>query len=566
MNFYTMRELAWRFKMRKVGYFIGGCAAIVLLLSGCGKKQSAENSGNLKANMATKQVVNWSETEDLTTLDPSKLTQPIDITMVGNTNEGLFRLGKNHQLLPGIATKMSESSNGKVYTFNLRKNAKWSNGDKVTAKDFEYSWKRTINPKTASQYGYIFDGIKNANKIQANKAKPSTLGVKALNDQKLQVTLERPIPYFKLLMAFPLFFPQNQKAMEKYGKAYGTAADKMVYDGPFKMKGWTGTNEKWTLTANKDYWDKKHVYLTKINDQVVKDPSTMYNMYQGNQLDVATLSGTQVKNELKNKDMHVLKDSRIFYLEFNQRTRPAFKNQALRQAFSYAMDRQSFTKNVLADGSVPAQGFVTQGLANNPKTGEDFTKQAKQGDTGLAYSPTKARAKYKQALKELHKKSLHLEVLCGGSTAAKHSAAYVQGQLEKILPNLKIDVASVPLKSLIQRQTHHQFDFFVSNWGADYSDPYTFLQVLQSNNTFNEGGWTNKSYDKLVKKSASVDATNPQKRWQDMIDASRVIMSDQGVAPLYQATIPQMRNPKIKGIVYNSAGLSFNLKGMYVAK
>lgn len=102
--------------------------------------------------------------------------------------------------------------------------------------------------------------------------------------------------------------------------------------------------------------------------------------------------------------------------------------------------------------------------------------------------------------------------------------------------------------------------------GADYSDPYTFLQVLQSNNTFNEGGWTNKNYDKLVQKSASTDATNPQKRWQDMIDASRVIMADQGVVPLYQATIPQMRKPKIKGIIYNSAGLSFNLKGMYVAK
>lgn len=106
--------------------------------------------------MATKQVVNWSETEDLTTLDPSKLTQPIDITMVGNTNEGLYRLGNHHKLLPGIATKMTESRNGKVYTFNLRKNAKWSNGDSVVAHDFEYSWKRTIDPKTVSQYGYIF--------------------------------------------------------------------------------------------------------------------------------------------------------------------------------------------------------------------------------------------------------------------------------------------------------------------------------------------------------------------------------------------------------------------------
>ncbi|MFT8908769.1 MAG: peptide ABC transporter substrate-binding protein [Lentilactobacillus diolivorans] len=554
--------------MKKIGFIVGGVAVSALLLAGCGQKSSggSENDGHLKANMAAKQTVNWSETTELTTMDPSKITEPIDITMVGNTDEGLYRLGKNHKLIPAIATKTQVSSNGKTYTFTLRKGVKWSNGDPVTAKDFVYSWKRTINPKTASQYGYIFDGIKNANKIQANKAKAGSLGVKALGNYQLRVNLERPIPYFKLLMAFPIFFPQNQSVVTKYGQAYGTSASKTVYNGPFKMKGWTGTNDKWQLVANQSYWDKKHVYLKQINDQVIKDPSTTYNLYQSGQVDVATLSGTQVKNELNNKDMHVLKDSRIFYLEFNQRTRPSFKNKALRQAFAYCIDRQSFTKNVLADGSVPAQGFVTSGLANNPKTGEDFTKEANQGSTGIEYNPTKARAKYKEALKQLGKKSLSLQILSGDTTAAKHSAAYVQGQLEKILPNLKISISSVPLKTLIQRQTHHQFDFFVSNWGADYSDPYTFLQILQSNNTFNEGGWTNKQYDKLVRRSASVDANRPQQRWQDMLAASRVIMKDQGVAPIYQATIPQMRNPKIKGIVYNSAGLSFNLKGVYVAK
>lgn len=540
----------------------------LLILAGCTQKQSKENNGNLKANMADKQVVNWSETTELSSIDPSKLTEPVDLTLVGNVDEGLYRLGKNHHLQPGIATSTKITNHGRTYTFSLRKNAKWSNGDPVTAQNFVYGWRRTINPKTASQYGYIFDGVKNANKIQNGKLSPAKLGIKALDSHKLQVTLTRPIPYFKLLMAFPLFFPQNQSVVQKYGKEYATASSKIVYNGPFVMKGWNGTNDKWQLIANKHYWDKKHVYLNKINDQVIKDPSTTYNMFQSGELDEAVLSGSQVKNELNSKQMHVLKDSRIFYLEFNQRTRPAFKNKALRQAFSLALNRQSFTKNVLADGSIPASGFVTSGLAYNPQTKEDFAKQARTGigQIGIAYSPSQAKKKYQTALKQLHKKSLHLQILSGDTTAAKHSASYVQGQLEKILPGLKLDIVSVPLKTLIQRQTHHQFDFFVSNWGADYADPYTFLQILQSTNTFNEGGWTNKAYDKLVSKAAATDANQPVKRWQDLIKADQLIMKDQGIAPIYQATIPQMRKSKIKGLIYNSAGVSFNFKGMYLKK
>lgn len=553
--------------MQKRMALLAMTAMSAILLAACGNQQQSRSGGNnLKSNMASNQVINWSETQDLVTLDPSKLTEPIDLTMNGNVNEGLYRLGNNHKIEPGIATGSTISKDGKTYTFTLRKNAKWSNGDPVTAKDFVYSWQRTINPKTASQYGYIFDGIKNANKIQANKAKASQLGVKALSNQKLQVSLERPLPYFKLLMAFPIFFPQNQNAVEKYGKSYGTTADKMVYDGPFVMKGWNGTNEKWQLLANSHYWDKKHVYLKQINDQVVKDPSTLYNLYQTKKVDVAALSGVQAKTQLKNKDMHVLKDSRIFYLEFNQKTRPSFKNQALRKAFSYAIDRKSFTKNVLADGSKPAEGFVTSGLASNPKTGEDFAKEANQNDQGFTYNPTKAKAQYKLALSQLHKKSLKLEILAGDSVAAQHSASYIQGQLEKVLPGLKLTVTNVPNKTLIQRQTHHQFDFFISNWGADYSDPYTFLQILQSDNTFNEGGWQNQDYDRLVKRAASTDANNETARWQDLVQAEQVMMKDQGVAPIYQATIPQMRNPKIKGLVYNSAGLQYSFKEMYVSK
>ena len=197
-------------------------------------------------------------------MDPSKVMDTIGGDMLNNTMEGLYRLGKDSKVEPGIATKTTVSKDNLTYTFTLRKNAKWSNGDKVTADDFVYSWRRTVDPKTQSQYSYLFEGVKNIDDITAGKKAPSTLGIKSVGQYKVVVTLTKKIPYFKLLMGFPSFFPQNKTAVEKYGKKYGTSSKYMVYDGPFKMTGWTGTNLSWTLSRNKNYWDKSHVKLDKI--------------------------------------------------------------------------------------------------------------------------------------------------------------------------------------------------------------------------------------------------------------------------------------------------------------
>lgn len=246
-------------------------AAAGLALTGCGSKSSSGSS---------KQVLNWNEASELPTMDLSKATDTISFDMLNNSMEGLLRIGKNSKVEPGIAKSYKVSSDGLTYTFNLRKNAKWSNGDKVTADDFVYSWRRTVDPKTQSQYSYLFEGVKNIDDITAGKKAPSTLGIKAVGQYKVVVTLTKKVPYFKLLMGFPSFFPQNKTAVEKYGKKYGTSSKYMVYDGPFKMTGWTGTNLSWTLAKNKNYWDKSNVKLDKINFKVNKSTTTSYNLYQ----------------------------------------------------------------------------------------------------------------------------------------------------------------------------------------------------------------------------------------------------------------------------------------------
>ncbi|MCV3328442.1 peptide ABC transporter substrate-binding protein [Pediococcus ethanolidurans] len=534
----------------------------LLLLAACGNGSSASSS---KGNLATKQVVNWTESSELPSIDPSLATDEISFNLLNNTNEGLYRLGKNNKIEPGMATKTTVSKGGKTYKFTLRKNAKWSNGDSVTAQDFVYSWQRINNPKTGSQYAYLYSGVKNADQIQAGKKAVSTLGIKATGKYKLTVKLDKAIPYFKLLMGFPSFFPQDQKVAQKYGSKYATQSKYQVYNGPFTLQGWTGTNNKWSLVKNKKYWDKKHVTLTKINDQVVKDTETGLNQFQGKQVDQTAISGTQVANLKNSKSFFLGREARNAYLEYNYKKIKAFRNLNIRQAMSLAINRKQLVTKVLADGSTTPKGFVTDGLASNPKTGEDFAKEAYNGGTGVTYNLKEAKKLWAKGLKQEGKKSVTYTLMSDDTDVGKKTTEFLQTQLEK-LPGLKINVENIPYKTRLARSAKGQFQLVVTLWGADFSDPISDLGLFTSTNSFNNGKWGNKEYDKLIDAANNGDANNTEKRWEDMVKAEKLLMSQQANAPLYNGVAPQLINTKVKGYVYNTAGVPWNWKGMYVTK
>ncbi|MCV3324092.1 peptide ABC transporter substrate-binding protein [Pediococcus ethanolidurans] len=534
----------------------------LLLLAACGNGSSASSS---KGNLATKQVVNWTESSELPSIDPSLATDEISFNLLNNTNEGLYRLGKNNKIEPGMATKTTVSKDGKTYKFTLRKNAKWSNGDSVTAQDFVYSWQRINNPKTGSQYAYLYSGVKNADQIQAGKKAVSTLGIKATGKYKLTVKLDKAIPYFKLLMGFPSFFPQDQKVAQKYGSKYATQSKYQVYNGPFTLQGWTGTNNKWSLVKNKKYWDKKHVTLTKINDQVVKDTETGLNQFQGKQVDQTAISGTQVANLKNSKSFFLGREARNAYLEYNYKKIKAFRNLNIRQAMSLAINRKQLVTKVLADGSTTPKGFVTDGLASNPKTGEDFAKEAYNGGTGVTYNLKEAKKLWAKGLKQEGKKSVTYTLMSDDTDVGKKTTEFLQTQLEK-LPGLKINVENIPYKTRLARSAKGQFQLVVTLWGADFSDPISDLGLFTSTNSFNNGKWGNKEYNKLIDAANNGDANNTEKRWEDMVKAEKLLMSQQANAPLYNGVAPQLINTKVKGYVYNTAGVPWNWKGMYVTK
>ena len=541
-------------KFKKVIATGASLVALGLALTACGSNSS-------KSGLADKQVLNWSYASELPSMDLSTATDTISFDQLNSTMEGIYRIGKNSKVEPGLATKTEVSKDGLTYTFTLRKNDKWSNGDPVTAQDFVYSWRRTVDPKTGSQYAYLFDGIANANDIIAGKKAVDTLGIKAEGKYKLVVTLEKKLPYFKLLMGFPVFFPQNQNVVEKYGKKYGTAAKYLVYNGPFKMEGWSGSNLSWKLVKNKNYWDKKDVKLSQINFSVNKSTTTSYNLYQSKKLDYTPLSTEQAK-QLKGKDGYrVLKEARTNYLEFNE-TNKVFANKKIRQALFYAVNRQVLADKVLGAGTLPSLGIVSRDLAFNK--GKDFAVAAKT-TAGVTYNKAKAQKLLKEGLAEVGQSKLSFTLLGDDTDVSKQVTESLQSQIQQTLPDVDVSVSNVPFKTRLQRSEDGDFDVVVSAWGADFADPISFLDLFTSDNSYNNGKWKNAEYDKLITASKTTDAGNVDKRWDDMVKASKILSEDQGVAPLYQLNVAYMLNPSVKGVIQNTAGVTWSFKDAYIA-
>lgn len=264
---------------KKLSLFLVLLLAVTTFLAACGGNNDTAKDKDGSANKPDEkkeQVLNLLETQEIPTLDPALATDEVSFIVLNNVMEGLYRLGKDNKPVPGVAESYEVSQDGKVYTFKLRKDAKWSNGDPVTAHDFVFAWRRVLDPKTASEYAYIMYDIKNAEEINQGKLPVDQLGVKALDDYTLQVELKNPVPYFVSLTVFSSFMPQNEKFVKSQGEKYGLEANTTLYNGPFVLSEWKH-EQGWTYKKNPNYWDKDNVKLETINVKVVKDTATAVN-------------------------------------------------------------------------------------------------------------------------------------------------------------------------------------------------------------------------------------------------------------------------------------------------
>ena len=526
-----------------------------LFLTACGKQQTTSKQQELRLSASA----------PLDTIDISKAT---GYGQTGNVFESFYRLGKNGQPTAGLAKKATVSADGLTWTFTLR-DAKWSNGDQITAQDFVYSWRRSLTPKTASPYAYLFSGVKNADAITKGKLPVEQLGIKALDNKTVEISLEKPIAYFKVLMAYPLFGPQNQKVVEKYGKKYATNSKYMVYSGPFVIKDWTGTSDKWSFQKNPNYWDKKQVKLDKISYKVVSNPNTGYELYQQDKLDMTPLSSQQVKNYKNSSEFKQYPYSYVAFLAYNfnatnAANKKALNNQNIRRALSLALDRKVLTKKVFGDGSQVPTGFVANDLAKNPQTGVDFSKEQAVTKT-VTYDANLAKKYWRKGLAETGLKELTFNILASSDIPTNDALTqYLQSQYTKVLPGLKVKVQNIPGKSALERARKGEFDIYVSGWGGDFNDPITFLQIPLTGTSYNYGNYSNSEYDRLIAKATNEDANDKLARWNDLVAAAKLFNSQQGVSPLYQQTTAYLQKKRVKGIIHNTAGTQWNYKYAYL--
>lgn len=503
---------------RKKSHLMVMALVISLLLTACNNK---ENKSDAKSK---KQVLNVTVSEEIPSLDTAKTMDGTSAHVMQNIFEGLYVLDDQDQPIPAVAKSFKRSEDGKKYTFDLRKYAKWSNGDKVTAHDFMFAWKRAIAPETASQYASMLFYVKNAKEINKGTMPLDELGVTVINDYKLEVELEQPIPYFLQLLALPIYLPQHESFLKEQGKNYALEPSNLLYNGPFILEKWKHEQE-FQLKKNATYWDQKKVKLDEINFQIVKDTMTAVNLYEAGNLDRVPINSQFVDKYKGNKELHMSSDSGIAMLRFNEKNN-ALANKKVRQSISLALNKEDFVTHFINNGAKPASGLVPAGHINE-ETGKDFRKE--NGNLS-SYDLQNAKKIWKEAKKELGVEQVNLELLTFEQDNAKRMAEYIKGDLEKNLQGLTIQIKQQPFKQKLQLEQTGNYDITMANWGPDYKDSISYLELFTTGNPNNKMNYSNSRYDELIKKAKTDFVLEPEKRWEALLEAEQVLLEDAAVS------------------------------------
>lgn len=534
--------------------------AASLALAACGGNNADKQE--TQGELAKKQVLNLLEASDIPSMDTVKATDQVSFIVMNNVMEGLYRLDKDQKPTPGVAKSYTKSEDGKKYTFKLRKDAKWSNGDPVTANDFVFAWKRAVNPATAAEYAYIMFDIKNAKAINEGKAPVDSLGVKAVDEHTFEVELENPIPYFLELTSFATFYPQNEKFIKQQGEQFGKKAETIVYNGPFVLTDWK-TEQGWTYKKNVNYWDKDSVKLDQINVSVVKEQGTMVNLYESGQVDRTGLTAEFVDKYASSDEFHTSKDMSMYFLRFNQKRlgeNTPLANLKVRQAISLAQDKEALANVLLNNGSTAAYFLVPAEFVTDKK-GNDFRNiNGNMNKTNVK----KAKKLWEEAKKELGTDKLTLEFLNYDSDSSKKVGEYLKEQLEKNLPGLTVNIKPQPFKQKLDLETKGDYDFSFSGWGPDYPDPMTFIDLFVTGGAHNQMGYSNAKYDELVAAAKGELLTDTKARWEALAKAEKLLFKDAAISPLYQKGVAFVQRPYVKGIVEHNFGGDYSYKWAYV--
>lgn len=514
---------------------------IALALAGSHSAPARAQNVGLAHGLAGKHL-RVANTKEIESLDPA-LVDGSDASLVSS---GLFEglLNANEKTLapePGVAESHTVSKDGLTYTFKLRKNAKWSNGDALTTKDFVAAWKRALAPETGAYYAHSFDHIAGAQAYRKAKdpkaADFSKVGIEAKDALTLVVKLAKPAPYFADLLTQPVFYPVHAATLAKHGKGW-TKPDAIVSNGPFKLASWQ-LKDKLVLAKNPAYWDAARVKLDKITFYPIEDAKTALNMYNAGEIEWARRVPTSHVQALRSHpEFHTGKMLNTVYLRFNT-TRDAFKDARVRKAVSLAIDRRILVDKVAKEGQEPAYTFVTPGIkgfSSVEPIREDVAAARKLlADAGFADGkgfPT-------------------VTALFISDEQSKNVMTAISTMLKK---NLNINLAPKNLERGVFYDALDALNFDVarSTWTASFNDAKSYLDKFTSENTYNNlTGYKNADYDKLITQAS--DSADVGRRNTLFAQAEqRLIMQDAVLVPLYYNTSINMWKKQVRGLHVNT--------------
>jgi oligopeptide transport system substrate-binding protein len=502
--------------------------ALSALVGAC--KSAPNNSGesHFRVNLGTEPP----------SLDWSLATDHVSFNVIANLMVGLTEFDKELKPAPAIAKSWEVLDGGKKIIFQLRDDVQWTDGKKVRAQDFVYSWRRLLDPKTASQYAYILFDIVNAQEYAEGKVKdPTAVGVQAPDDQTLVVTLRHPASYFLAITTFEVTYPQRQDVIEKFDSRW-TEPGNIVTNGPFKLSTWKHENEI-QLQANPAYFRGKPV-IEKVTMFMVNEKTTAVAMYEQGNLDFMDESHSipplDKPRLSKMPGFKAVPQLRGEYYSFAADRKP-FDNPKLRKAFAMAIDREVLPK-ILQGGPLPATSWIPPGML------------AHNAEIGLKFNPEEARKLLKEAGYPDGKGLPPIVLGYNTDEEKKLIAEAIQSMWQKHL-GVVVKLENQEWKVFLSKLRSDPFPVFRSGWGADYPDPDNFMKLFTSNSGNNHGRWKNARYDQLLDLAAL--ESDPQKRAKLYDEAQRLLTElDAAIVPLYWKTEATLLNPKFIGLEYNS--------------
>ena len=527
------------------------------------------SSGTDSSVVASDEDLNVMMETPVESLDPQQATDGTSFEVIADYTDGLMQMDEEGAAIPALAESYDLSEDGTVYTFHLR-DAKWANGVDVTAHDFEFAWKRIA--AECEEYAYMFDStvgcIKNADAVLYEGADPETLGVKALDDKTLEVTLEVPVSFFPSLMYFPTFYPINEEFYNSLEEGtYGTSPATFLSNGAFVLEDYTPGTATLSVKKNADYWDADRVQLAGIKYQVVGSSDNALTAYRTGALDLVTISGNQVaaaqKDASLNQNLKVTGAGYLWYLSFSQTEKNAqngkLANANLRLAITNAIDRDNLVDNYVMDGSLATYTAVPPQFAASSTTGEDFSADQDAFLDYVGYDPEKALEYYEKAKEELGVDSFEFTMIYGnneGDEVAKVAQA-IKEDVEDALPGLVINLQPMTKAERLDKMQNDNYDVALTRWGPDYADPMTYLGMWITDNSNNYGFWSNADYDQLIKDcTTGAYITDYDARWAALFQAETLVMQEAVIAPLYTKANANLILDGVEGVEFHPVALN----------